>query len=241
MPRAAIVLLVVLVAGVRGAWAGDGARAPAHLRLATTQLLRLLESRTPLPPAESDPLRGFLERLRTRPVGLRPLFTLLPAEPQLGGESMLPTFALVARAEGRTFVSLTRPDAKVDPGDRVILHRLLVSDLLEGRRFSLTVYEDHALDRDAARFLGVGARLSFRPAVSVGGWRLRVELFGSYDVDHGGTAYLALTGRLGAPPLVTVPAGGGAGTLGPDGVAALAAGEASVLSPAASSAAGPGE
>ena len=79
------------------------------------------------------------------------------------------------------------------------MQRTLVSDLFAGRGFSLTVYEDHTIGDAATRLMGVGTRLTFRPAVDVGGCAF--EVLGSYDLDAGASGYLAVTGVLFAPPL----------------------------------------
>jgi hypothetical protein len=146
---------------------------------------------------------GLLEYLANRQIGLRPLFTLVPPEPREEDESGPPTFALVARAKGRTLVSLTRPGTKIGPEDDLVLQRMVVSDLLQGHRFSLTVHNDHVLGARALRFLGVGARLTARPEIKVRGWRLTFELFGSYHPNYGGTGYLAISGGAPAPPIPT--------------------------------------
>jgi hypothetical protein len=102
-------------------------------------------------------------------------------------------------------ISLTRPSSKVDPDDRLVFQRTLVSDLFEGQRFSLTVFEDHALSNSAAELLGVGARLMFRPTFGVFGWRARVEMFVSYDPDDGPTGYVGIAGRGPQPPARLLP------------------------------------
>ena len=77
------------------------------------------------------------------------------------------------------------------------MQRTLVSDLLAGRQFSLTVYEDHTIGDSTARLMGFGTRLTYRPP----GWPVRLEVLGSYDFDAGASAYLSITGILAAPPL----------------------------------------
>jgi hypothetical protein len=192
--------LIVLIAQASVAHAGEGAARKDALHLRTVELLALLGSPQPPPPL-ADPLTAFIDRLRHTEIGVRPLFALLPAAREVV-EPTAPTFALFARAHGRTLVSLTRPGVKVDSGQRLVLQRTLVSDLFEGRGFALTVYEDHALSGSATRFLGLGARMTMRPTLQVYGWRLRLELLGSYDLSGGPTAYLALSGALAAPSVV---------------------------------------
>ena len=176
-----------------------GARPQLHLT--TDQALRFLDE-VRLHPLELA-ARRTLRRLEKGPLGWQPILLLVPPPARVDAEPQLPMFALVARAQGRTFVSLTAPGSTLDPGDKLVVQRLLISDLLAGRRFSLTVYEDHALARSATRLVGVGARLTLRPALELLGWRMRVELLGSYDRDDGASAYFGLSGRL-APPR-TVP------------------------------------
>jgi hypothetical protein len=71
-----------------------------------------------------------------------------------GTASGASTLAFVARAQGRAIVSLTRVRAHADDGQNVVMQRTLVSDLFSGRRFSLTVYEDHAISDAAVRLMG---------------------------------------------------------------------------------------
>jgi hypothetical protein len=194
----AVVLTLLLVGAARAQEGHVLRRHPLHL--SSEEVFQLFEHAD-----ESEPkdVSGFYdkvgERLKGR-IGLRPLFTLLPTETDKQrnkGEAEPPTFALVARANGGTLVSLTRPGASADPEDRLFLQRTLVSDLINQRGFSLAVYEDHALDGDALRFLGIGARLQARPALRLFGWGLRLQLFGSFHPEHGGTAYVAISGRPG--------------------------------------------
>ena len=202
MSRTAVLSLIVLIAQASVVHAGEEAARKDDLHHRTVELLALLGSPEPPPPL-ADPLTAFIDRLRHTEIGVRPFFALLPAAREVG-EPTAPTFALIARAYGRALVSLTRPGVKVDSGQRLVLQRTLVSDLFEGRRFALTVYEDHALSGNATRFVGLGARMTMRPTLRVYGWRLRFELVGSYDLSGGPTAYLALTGAL-PPPSVAVP------------------------------------
>jgi hypothetical protein len=194
----------VLLAAATAATADDGTAPPAGgggperwllERRDTWELPRAKESDRP-----ADPLSRLIEHCRKNPVGVRPLVTLLPPD-DAEGKAVLPTVAIFARAHGRTLVSLTHVRARADEGQDVVMQRTLVSDLLAGRRFSLTVYEDHAIGEAATRLMGVGTRLTFRPSVEVAGWRLRFEALGSYDLDDGPSGYLAVTGVLGAPPL----------------------------------------
>jgi hypothetical protein len=151
----------------------------------------------------TDPLSRLLEHYKRDPIGIQPFVTLLPPESRDARNAALPTIALFARAQGRTLVSLTRVQARADDGQEVVMQRTLVSDLLAGRRFSLTVYEDHAIGDAAARLMGFGTRLTLRPP----GWPVRLELMGSYDFDAGVSAFLAITGALGAPPPLPVAVG----------------------------------
>jgi hypothetical protein len=197
-----LALVVLLVASATDARAGDEpGDDPLHLR--TVEMLEILGSPEP-PPRLKDPLSRFIDRLKTSEIGWRPILTFLPpAREALTGEpGEPPMFALVARARGKTLVSVTRPGAKVESGQKLVLQRTLVSDLFEGRSFSLTVYEDHAISSSAARFVGVGARMTLRPTLQVFGWRMRFEMLGSYDLDGGAAAYMAVSGALPPPPLV---------------------------------------
>lgn len=151
---------------------------------------------------------AILDQLTKREIDLRPFFTLLPASsPPTRAESMMPMFAFGARVQGRTLVAFTRPGAPVDPDDDVVYQRVVASDLIQGRRFSVTVYEDHALGKNSAQMLGVGTRVTFRPTLDLGGWRARFELFGSYDVTAGATGYLGIVAKPPpAPPPAQAPA-----------------------------------
>jgi hypothetical protein len=166
-------------------------------------------------PAAESPTARLMKRVDAAEIGLRPLFTLLPAEATkprqdavrnpLGPSRTVdpvdpssdlapPTFALVARATGGTLVSFTRPASQSDPRERMLYQRTLVSDLFQDRRVSLSVYEDHALDGSALRFLGIGGRVTPQPTVKILGWRVRLDLFGSFHPAHGATGYAAVTG-----------------------------------------------
>ena len=151
---------------------------------------------------------GLLDRNEDLGGGLPPFFTLVaPPAPASGdgAEAKPPLLAFGARMQGRTLVAFTRPGTKVDPDDRVVYQRLVISDLFEGRRFSVTVYEDHALGSSDSQVLGFGARLMLRPALEVGGWRARVELFASYDMTLGAMGYIGVTARAPTPPSLRVP------------------------------------
>lgn len=195
----ATTLVLLLIATATAAMADDGAQGPARWLLEREEISEL--ELPALPSAGADPLTRFIEHCKRNPIGVRPFVTLLPTEADGEGKAVLPTVAFFARAHGRTLVSLTRMQARPDAGQDVVMQRTLVSDLFAGRGFSLTVYEDHMIGDAATRLMGVGTRLTFRPAVDVGGWRLRFEVLGSYDLDAGASGYLALTGVLFAPPL----------------------------------------
>jgi hypothetical protein len=198
----AIAPLVFLLATVSTARADDhGARPRFHL--GTFELLDTFTARVPSAAKAGDPsdAGGALEQLDKRAVGLPPLFTLVQPDPSISAadaEAKPPMFAFGARVQGRTLVAFTRPGTKVDPDDKVVYQRLVVSDLFEGRRFSVTVFEDHALG-SSSQILGFGARMMLRP-IDVGGWRARVELFASYDMTQGAVGYLGITARSPLPP-----------------------------------------
>jgi hypothetical protein len=166
----------------------------------------------------TDGAKNLLKAINANEIGVRPLFVLLPTEEPHGRragdvksapEEAPPTFALVARATGGTLVSFTRPGTKIEARHDLIYQRNVVSDLFSSRPVSLSIYEDHVLDGDALRFLGIGGRVSPRPTVKVLGWTLRLDLFGSFHPDHGATGYLAISGALsdpGAPPPPAAPA-----------------------------------
>ena len=224
----AIVLLVVLVASAYDARAGEGRSAgDRNLHFATPELLTMLDPIAPssglaaIDPAgsQSGPAprehvfeeggrRGramfaLLDQLTKREINFAPFFTLLPAAPatRTRSESRMPMFAFGARVQGRTLVAFTRPGAPIDPDDEVVYQRIVASDLIQGRRFSVTVYEDHVVGKNSAQMLGVGARVTFRPVLSVAGWRARLEVLGSYDVTAGATGYLGIVAKMPpAPP-----------------------------------------
>jgi hypothetical protein len=199
----AVSLVFVLLAVATAAGADDAPTAK-RLRLRDPDVLRLAPP-PDVQPAE-DALSRLVEHCKHDAVGLRPLLTLLPPDADDRSAARFPTIALFARAYGTTIVSLTRVQARADAGQDVVMQRTLVSDLFAGRRFSLTVYEDHTLGETATRLMGFGGKMTFRPLVDVAGWRLRFEVLGSYDLDAGASTYLAVTGVLGAPPLpVAVP------------------------------------
>jgi hypothetical protein len=189
------VLVLLMITAATAAWAEDSVTGPARWLQEREELTLLPAAVAPTP--DQDPLSRFIGYCKRNPIGLRPLVALLPADAEQDGVGESPTLALFARAKGRAIVSLTRVRARADDGQNVVMQRTLVSDLLSGRRFSLTVYEDHAISDAAVRLMGVGTRLTFRPA----GWPFRVELLGAYDLDAGASGYLAITGVFGAPPL----------------------------------------
>ncbi|MCC6850059.1 MAG: hypothetical protein IT294_16260 [Deltaproteobacteria bacterium] len=193
-------LVFLLVTAATAARAEDGAPGPERwlLERGDAPGFAAWEQRRPAPSA--DPLSRLVEHCKRNPVGLGRFVTLVPNPPEDGHRAELPTVAIFARAQGRAIVSLTRVRARADEGQEVVMQRTLVSDLLAGRGFSLTVYEDHALSDTAARLMGFGTRLTFRPT----GWPVRIEVLGSYDFDAGASAYLSVTGVFAAPP---VPAG----------------------------------
>jgi hypothetical protein len=193
---AALFVLTLVTVGAARAQEGHVLRRhPLHL--SSEEIFELFEHADESKPKDVDRFYDSVgDRLKGR-IGLTPLITLLPTETghDEKGEEEPPTFALIARAKGGTLVSLTRPGASVDPQDRLFLQRTVVSDILNERGFSLAVYEDHALDGNALRFLGIGARLQARPTVRLFGWGLRLQLFGSFHPEHGGTAYVAISGQ----------------------------------------------
>jgi hypothetical protein len=189
----ALITVVVILAMVSSARAGERRRASDRLRLATPTVCDLLAA--PLRPAPRPLVQlGVLDDT-SGTVALPPFFTLLVPPAQARRErsdNAGPLLAVGARFQGRTLVAFTRPGARTDPDDRVVYQRLVASDLFEGRRFSVTVYEDHALGPSSSQILGFGARLLLRPSIELLGWRTRVELFASYDLTQGATGYLAL-------------------------------------------------
>lgn len=216
----AVALVVVLVAAVSTAEADDGRRGPERWIADEVDLEAELPSVAP----GADSLGRLIEHCKSKPVGVRPLVTMLPPDPAAAAQSQLPTIALFARVRDRTVISLTRvQQSRTDPGQDIVMQRTVVSDLFAGRSFSLTVYEDHALgvggsrsDRDvggqrrqtSTRLMNIGTRMTFRPTMDVAGWRFRFEVLGSYDLDVGASGYLAVTGVLQPPPL-PLPVGAG--------------------------------
>jgi len=198
---ATFLVLTVLSAGAVGAQEGNGLRRHP-LQLSSEELFRLFETSDESTPRDLDRLYdNFLDHVENDRVSLSGFLTLLPGdgnEKREDEEADPPTFAFVAKAKGSTLVSFTRPGASIDPEDRVFLQRTVVTDILDERAFSLAVYEDHALDGDALRFVGIGARVIARPALRILGWGLRLQFFGSFHPEHGGTAYVAISGRPGA-------------------------------------------
>ncbi len=190
-------LALLLLATATAVQAQDGATGPNRWLLERSdEILPVVEEAR-----GTDPLSRFIEHCKRNPIGVRPLVTMLPPEAEDGRTAALPTIAFVARAQGRTLVSLTRVQARADAGQDVVMQRTLVSDLLAGRRFSLTVYEDHAISDAAARLMGFGARVTYRPS----GWPVRLELMTSYDLDAGASGFLAITGVFAAPPVPVMP------------------------------------
>ncbi len=189
-------LVLALLAIATAVEAQDGPRGPARWLLERSdEIVPVVEEMR-----GEDPLSRFLAHVKRNPIGVKPLVTFLPPA---GDEEKaeLPTLAIVARAKGRTLISLTR-QGRADDGQDVVMQRTLVSDLLAGQRFSLTVYEDHAISEAATRLMGVGTRLTYRPS----GWPFRVELMTSYDLDAGASGFLAITSVFGAPPVPIMPA-----------------------------------
>lgn len=206
----AVSLVFVLIAAATAAMADDGRPSTGRLRLRDAEVADLLTPPREVPPA-TDTLTSLIEHCKHNAVGLRPFLTLMPPDADDRHAARFPTIALFARAHGTTIISLTRMQQRADDGQDVVMQRTVVSDLLAGRRFSLTVYEDHTLGDAATRIMGFGGRMTFRPSFEVGGWRLRFEALGSYDLDAGASGFLAVTGVLGAPPLpVAVGLGSGA-------------------------------
>jgi hypothetical protein len=206
MTRAVTVVFVVL-AITTNTHAQSALTVDHPLEFTRTELFRSLEWPEALLDAEAaeELEEGFMGSLTDGRIGLRPLLALAPDklnDAEESGNSKPPAFALITRAEGRTFVAVTRPGTNAGTGDRVVLQRLLVSDVLKGRQFSLTVYKDQAFDENTFEFLGVGARLLARPPIDLFGWRLRVQVFGSYHPEYGGTGYLTISGGHAPPPAV---------------------------------------
>ncbi len=206
MARAFILLVLVLLATASDARAGERRHAGERLHLATSELFAMLASPASVAEPREIATLATLDQLATRDVGLPPLFTLLAPPLPIRGERAdtgLPLVAFGAQVQGRTLVAFTRPGTKTDPDDRVVYQRLVASDLFQGRRFSVTVYEDHAVGANSTQILGFGARLMLRPALEILGWRARVEIFASYDMTQGATGYVGVVGR---PPPAPPPA-----------------------------------
>jgi hypothetical protein len=208
MCAVAPLVVVLVIWAATSAHAGDDDRNEQVLHLSTPEVIQSVEKlpkRHPLDPQNLiDSIADYVEN---EEIGVGRFFTLLPAEDAEIGEIKPPRFAFIARAHGRTLISITQPGPAADAEDRVLLQRWLVSDLLKGRRYSLTVYKEHTLDKDTMHFLGVGARLLIKPDFHIANWRFRVELFGSYHPQHEATAYLALTGRSIPPAPLPLPGG----------------------------------
>jgi hypothetical protein len=206
MSRASITLILVL-ATASHARAGEHRYTTEHFRLAAPALFDLV---TPRAAHDVRALADVTLRddLATTPGGLAPMITLLTPPVAVGRErddTTAPLLAFGARVQGTTLVAFTRPGTKSDPDDRVVYQRLVASNLLHGRSFSVTVYEDHALGPSATQILGFGAHLTLRPMLEIHGWRAHVEIFASYDVTQGATGFVALVGHpsLLAPPAPT--------------------------------------
>jgi hypothetical protein len=201
-----VVMLLLVLARPSDAHAGERRAERERLHLAPRELIGLLAAPSVAAQPRAVTTLAILDDLATSGIGVPPFFTLLAppsaARPH-SGENAAPLFAIGARVQGRTLVAFTRPGAKVDPDDRVVYQRLVASDLFQGRRFSVTVYEDHVLGTNAPQVLGFGARLRLRPALEFHGWRTLVEFFASYDVTQGATGYIGFISR---PPSAPLPA-----------------------------------
>ncbi len=201
--RAPIALIVFASISMASPVLARAEEARRQIHLNTHEIMRTIESfpkRHPLAPERF--LNQLVDYLEHEELGVGSLFTLLPAEaPEIGAPTQIepPRFAFVARAGGRTLVSLTKMGSTADQEDRVLHQRWLISDLLKSQRYSLTVYNEHSLDKGALRFLGVGTRLMLRPKIELAGWRFGFEMYGSYHPDYQATAYFALTGKTIAP------------------------------------------
>jgi len=191
-----IFILLGVLGTVSGVQAGDTRASRRPLFLSTAELLRSYD--TPKQPLFRQTGRAafdVLDSFKDRRVGLMPLFALVPSSKEgKDGLAKPPRFALIARAKGRTMVSFTRTGATTDRDDDVLLQRTVISDLFESRQFSVSVQEDHALDGDAMKFVGIGARFMARPNMKVFGWGVRLQMFTSFHPKRGGTAYFAVTG-----------------------------------------------
>jgi hypothetical protein len=199
----AVALLLFLLAAASEAVAEDPSPT-RQLRLSSRELTALLLNSAPSR-ADTIEIDATSDAAAERAAGLPPLFTLLPpqpVDPKEGGTDEPPLFAFGARIQGRTLIAFTRPGTKTDPDDRVVYQRLVVSDLFQGRRFAVTVFEDHALGGGGTQVLGFGARLLLRPAFTIAGWRTRVEMFASYDMTLGAVGSIGITARSPAPPVI---------------------------------------
>jgi hypothetical protein len=199
----AIALLLAVIAMAAPARADD-LRSGRRFHLSPFELFGLFETNDSRAEQANDlTTAGILDRLEQPAVGLPPLFTLVPPEAASPNESLdakPPLFAFGARFQGRTLVAFTRSATRVDPDDHVVYQRLVVSDLFQGRRFSVTVFEDHALGSSATQILGFGARLMLRPTLEIAGWRARIEFFASYDLTLGALGSIGISARSPAPP-----------------------------------------
>jgi hypothetical protein len=198
-----VALLFCLLASASEAVAED-LRPSRQLRLSSRELPALLLNSAPARPNTID-IDALSDAPAERGTGIPPLFTLLPPQPVDPNETAStepPLFAFGARIQGRTLVAFTRPGTKTDPDDRVVYQRLVVSDLFQGRRFAVTVFEDHALGGGVTQVLGFGARLLLRPAFMIAGWRTRVEMFASYDMTLGAVGSIGITARSPAPQVI---------------------------------------
>jgi hypothetical protein len=205
MCAVAPLVVVLVIWAATSVHAGDD-RNEQVLHLSTAEVLQSVDklpTRHPLDPQIL--IDSIVDYVENEEIGVGRFFTLLPAEDAELGEIKAPRFAFIARAHGRTLISITQPGKAADAEDRVLLQRWLVSDLLKGRRYSLTVYKENTIDKDTMHFLGVGARLLLKPDFTLNDWRFRVELFGSYHPQHEATAYVALTGRSIPPPPLPLP------------------------------------
>jgi hypothetical protein len=215
--QVAYVFVVVVVLGTAPADAGprDGDRARTAttlpdgvdpLHLSTVELMQALDAPAAAPRLGNEDGLTLFGRVGRGPVGVQGFMLLEPPSPADTEQGGVPTFALVAHARGRAVISLTRPGVRVDPGQSLVLQRTLISDLFAGRRFSLSVYEDHTLSTSALRFMAVGARVSYRPELRIPGWHVRLELMTGYGFDTGASAFLAITGVPEIPKVPTLPA-----------------------------------
>jgi hypothetical protein len=206
MAKPIVVVLLLVLASATDARGGERRFGRDRLHLPTHELIRSLSTPSEVAEPRAVVTLAAVDEIATPAIGLPPFFTLLAAPSAIRDkhtESSLPLLAFGARVQGRTLVAFTRTSAKVDPDDHVVYQRLVASDLFQGRRFSVTVYEDHALGGGGSQILGFGARLMLRPALAFLGWRTRVEIFASYDMTQGATGYIGLVGR---PPAAPPPA-----------------------------------